>query len=681
MAIRQIFPAVALLCCSLFFQLMSAAAGEPPQYCLWYEPDLVVAVDSPELLEQASGWPFSTLAVTAAWDKLPLLSAFDRTRLLTALKKHGLADLRYFVVPDLDRMLNLEALAYARTKSDAATFLASAGIAATASDDSRFSLPDGSELFGKTSDGFVFFSTDRKLLENFSKPGKATAESWPAALNEFLARRHDRLDLWLPTKRLFGYAGLKTGFPLTQRFLETGLSQPRYATLSLQPLPGATRLSCFLPWEHDAPPSPAPTSHPALRELCLRRNGSCFSVNRDVLASLPGGDKTAWNLILSCVDFFAPGAKEEYNLTFDALRMLTGLHPGAHLLSSLRGEITLALLPEKKKFSWTAVGLYRDGRKLSHDLALSLAWAQFISGKKKHPLRVTKISPAKTESCWQVASADEKTICMIGLTADKIIAASDSETFSETLAVLGKPTETPHRLLAWSLSLPQEIMSKNLSHFFDGETPGLLQFLLLNAARDRCRGELRCEDGGFTLETEGMTTPLPEMCGALFLGKQLTPAEDNSRVETAAANLRLFLDAQQVYRHLNLGLLNGGGKGYAPGLGALVRGKGEKDSNLSDYFSALYPLPRADYTFAELVEYLASGEKSVGGYSYRQPLGRDGAELDYSRHLALIAWPDEPDRYPALLIDEKGAIYRRAASGEIQPLPATLPGGGWTPLE
>jgi hypothetical protein len=463
----------------------------------------------------------------------------------------------------------------------------------------------------------------------------------------------------------------------------------------------AVRLGVPLPDPAPVPAAKAPAARLPLAEAFPPEAGAVMRIGRwavgaETAHDLAGG-KTLYDAVLGLVRIGGTSAAESTRSTLAALRQLTGLHPRA-LTACLGDGLAWGAWRESDGAArWAAVAEVRTPHALRRRLARLLAWAAFLGREEGTPLAVRALEADGALWAREVRPEGAGAVAVI---------------LDEGVLTIGGDAETVRRVRGAARSLRPAPGGTDWLHLRLRPGPALLAEW---AERDPAVGlllgllqpeEVRLgrEGGELYLEARGGTAPtlllahlwrLPSRLAALH---RRTPSE--ALAAAAESRLRLFLEAQQIYRGLKLAAVNGRTGPFAPTLGALVTDRAEDGRPLAEMYNRLYDVAIRDpngyeLPFATVLRALDEGD-SIGGYRYRSlvrdpeaaaggaggDVGRGEANAAEGWTCAILALPVEAARAPALCILDDGRVFEHPAPETTDAGPPTLPAdplrAGWT---
>lgn len=397
------------------------------------------------------------------------------------------------------------------------------------------------------------------------------------------------------------------------------------------------------------------------------------------------GAHGVWDAFVAAGMILADEETAQFAGNMDALRMLTGLHPGRHLLDRLgeRGAFGL-WRAANDQLTWAAIvdtaGPEQAG-KLAEAIHLGLSWGAYFASKNQHTLEVSPVEHTNALLAVDVRDVALGARATVLLTESHLVIARNPETAALIASRLGalEPRPVGRNWVEWSIR-PSPVQRETLAAGIAStvmkppredesftETAARAAVLgLLQQLIDNETGSLGYAGGEITLATHGTAPPLTAGAFGMQASETLagSPARHKTRnAQVCSAILRTILSMQQSYRHLELGAFNGQGTGkrFAPTLTLLVNGRSESRHSLTRLWDKLYPpAEETEYSFVYILRGIARG---AGAYGYRFETPPD---LDLSREWKLLARPMRPRTDPVLMIDQTGQIrWKLSSRGDV----------------
>lgn len=398
-----------------------------------------------------------------------------------------------------------------------------------------------------------------------------------------------------------------------------------------------------------------------------------------------------WGSILTTMAFFDPSFAWEVRYEMQGLRMLTGLHPHP-FLSELQGKALLLFHEHREasmpRYCWAVAMELRSPEKVVTFLRRATAWYRFFQPDSV----ATSFSPlpqgfeGAIDGIKIQRGEDEELLIAVG--PNRLVIGNEEriaqQIFQHDLSSI-YPSSSCHPVLCWRAS---SALAEILRSAPSLPPSSLMLSILSSTLRGEEKGFLTWRGGDVNLYLEGESVPLMVLLGGMgiasWVEQHLSPRRiaDPNRAE---ALLRTLLEAEEIYRMLELGPLNGYPPGYASPLRRLVEDRNEKGEPLERMFARRFDLAelacKEGYVlFAEAVRHLSNGG-ALYGYRFYEPRSQGGTRWDPSTTWALLALPTDAEDAPALWIDNSGTVYERTFREEerdtLLDLPLSPSEAGW----
>ncbi len=650
------------------------AADEPAQkysYSLWYAPLVVLQAGSPAALSKLTAHPLYLPALQATvshWGRLPVLRRFTPDRLFAVLQQRNATAITCVLLPPLPPQ---HGILFCRvpgldSRKEQLRFLRGTGARNPATVPCAYR------------DGVFYVASSRTLLADYLGTGDRRSplpgSAWPGSLNEMLARPCSGLRAWFNLPWLVNLVSQVSGYPLDSRLDFSNTKIPPAAILDLSLSRKETAWKLFIPRVSGRKPAssagksssgriPVVNALPARMEARLSLS---LGELRLVSHGLP-----LWSACADLARLFEPDAVSVVEQTAGSFQLLTGLHFDRGFLRLLGDECAMGtwLAPGGHR-CWAFVAEVGDCGELQRSLERAIGWSEFFARKDGRPLTVTRLnlSSERPNELMAVSLHGHGVRLCLFLDSRYLVVAKtrpDLEMVVHKLTAL-KPGTGNGAPLCWRLS-PQPLTLSRLQQSLG--TLGQFAWLLQPE-----QGSLRVDGAGFTLGLRGPTSPLYLVAAGAWLARECNGLFVRDNADDAVGWLRIFLEAEQTYRYLELARLNGRESGYTSRLEELVTGKGEDGAPLAGMFNRIYDFSSQGFTFAQMARV-----RAVPGYVFRVVRSVGGKPLDPRRSWLLMAIPRSPQSDPALLIDQDGNLYKRRVNeselGGLLDLPEEL--AGW----
>ncbi len=662
---RRVLPTLLIGLLLLVAAANAARTAEPERdrYPLWYPPLAVLRSSSAHDLADLGRFPAVFFARTAAyndWNQIPLLGTVDGRTLLAALAAEEATDLQYLLLPPASSPgAVLRARVPGLTSREAReAFLERAGAA------------DPARVPCRTVDGELVIASNERLLETFTGSAEGRAPlpgaAWPAMLDAALHAPARTLTGWIHLRWALDVAGTLTGFSLSERLLLGGVDVPPALVFSAVTREDTLDLQLGVPLSPDratqgaaaaaVPLGPLAAALPDAAELAVHLHLDSLRATAE--------DRPLWEALIALLNVPLPETAYNIEQTTRGFRLLTGLHPQHSLLDGLGTGLALGLWTGPDGTSdWVVVADVTDAARIEQTLRRGLAWGRFFA--EEHGARFQVRDLASQQVCFAREIAVGETRFAVRLGARHLLVARRTPTLAavqERLTGTAAAAPPAPAGLAWRLRLSDA----TAGHLDSGALSALMALVLHTET-----GRLHVDAEEIALTARGPTAPLSLALLGGALGRHLEGALLPDPADNAEAWLRLFLAAQQTFRHLSLGTLTETGPGFAPRLTDLVR-----TERLERFYNRLYDFSDQGFTFAQVAR---AGR--IAGYTLRIAQSRGGTPLDGSAEWILLAEPHDPHACPALLIDQDGRVLARRLSPAHTPsladLPADLTEAGW----
>ncbi len=661
-----------------------------PRYPLPYPPLLAVRASDVETLETLGGYPHLERLLASEggdfWSSLPLLQAFEPERFFRTLRKHGARELTYIALPPATSPGFLFR-ARLDTPANPAALLAEAG------------LREGSGIVARMEGPVLVVAADAEVLRRWGElpEGPVGGLDWRPSLLAVLGDAPEEgLEIWMDAPWLAGVLAYETGFDLRANLLASGTPIPPALIMRVRPEGESLRLRAEIPLpmgEVSSTATPPPPRMPlagafppdADAVLRIDRWAFCGQGARDLT-----GGRTYYDTVLDLLRIAGSGTAETSRAGLEALRQLTGLHPRA--LTRLLGNALAAGVwrDAAGEARWGILAVVSDADRLRPRLLRAVSWAVFLGGAEKARVGVGALEAP--EALWGRTITLGDSASLAGLLGEDLLVVADSaETarslWNATRALSPRAPEEDWVRLRLRPGRDLAAAANRLGPEY-GLVLGMLQPEEIRLGRDA---------ETLFLEARGPTAPTLLLAQLWLLPGRTAALAGRPPAEALAADaenrLRLFLEAQQIYRGLRLAAVNGRPGPYAPTLDALVTDRAEDGTPLARMYNRIYDVAIRDplgyeVDFATVLRALAGGS-AIGGYRF-QSVAPDpasggegeGGESDGEWRWGLLALPVEAGRAPALCILDDGRLFERTpGAGEevaVPLLPKDPAAAGWS---
>lgn len=604
------------------------------------------------------------------WRHISFLAPFSPTAFCQALDDAQASDLHLFVLPPA-RPPWQGALLARTTASGAEKFMTKLGISAS-------SMAVAAKVSCVYANGWLCLTSPATSDEPWlrgSAPMWLRNEKWRQALENFLGHPPQGAACWLDgawaLEAIAYFCDMES--PLGLRLQTAGLSKPAAFSLQIQRQGDGSR------WRLTAGDSGLPPQNSdGAAPLNAAADIAAYLHLEPIIRRMAGAtERSAWPAFLRIIAITDPVAASNIEAQSDALCMLTGCHP-RDLFAMLKPAVWLTVqAAERGEVEWAAICEANSSDRLRRWLRRAMAWAAFLGEKT----RGWTAEEVPGQAVWS-GKISRPFRAVFRLDARHlIIANTERRAEAAAAAVIAWPTPPAETVLAWQMRWPSALRVSL--------APSLGGLGFLTQWLEQESGMLTLADRALCLVSSGKSAPL-SLIALAVAGVQAFDKEDAEA--QAIAWMRLILAAQQAYRHLDLGVFNGGSGGYADDLAMLVDGKGEKDAPLAEMYDRIFSsstsagaIAEETLSFSTVIRALARFEREGGyfcGYRFFQPKRRRGRPLDFTREWFIMAWPWQTDSQPALLLDQDGRLYRRRVLVGEEPaaaavLPDNLNAAGW----
>lgn len=549
-------------------------------------------------------------------------------------------------------------------------------------------------LLGWSRGSRVYLTSDPEAAASSIGPRPATPSPsiWRYALEGPIAGAEDAVGCWVNLP--FLVSGLERVDALGSARAQLSLAVdglhaaaipiPQALTLSLTPRAKSLALAADLPLTRmhvsrnaEASATPLLAIHPgdALpAEAQLRVDWQRTAVTPEGMRHDLFGDRSAWEALLA---FGAIADSRTTGITearLNALRLLTGFHPGRDLLDTFGDRAAFAMWPERGRTSWCFIAempASGAGGLAEPLLQRALAWGSFFAAEAGAPLESTRSRNGTNPDLWSgTAHSEDLGVRLAWQRSEQhFILAREEKTVAQVAEALGTLTPRPvgpdwfhwrsHLPLARRSDFAGKVVQTLIKPPKEGDTFGdsaervALQGVMLRLLSSET-GSFGPTRTGLGLRAEGVTPPLAFGASIAMAVRSVVGETPRHRTENAvvtASMLRTLMEMQQVFRHMGLGEFNGQppGRHFAPSLGVLVTGRNEAGRSLLPLWEKQYPSAEDDpYPFTAILAGIARGA-SAYGYRYQCCDPQDA-------HWALFAVP-QYFRDPALAMDATGALW------------------------
>ncbi|MBN2713442.1 MAG: hypothetical protein JXR97_13565 [Planctomycetes bacterium] len=728
---------VALFLC-LLYAGQAAASDSAYPYRFAYPPMAAIKIPSRAILKECGKIPYVEMAsqyvgdgdISEGLKPFGGFAKFDASVIAAGFDKIGARNISVFILPpntppinalaacslDMDvsgaKLMEIFSPNETKSKWAAAGIIAGLNVYELMTD----GMPSACMAAGS---GRFILATGKPVVNEYltgtgrDKYGRDA--QWRPELEKFLAGNDSSIGLWLNARRVLNIAQsfapleIKSGLlDFEEQLKDRGLSFPVSLSLQLSPYMPDRSLAIDIPFGEGPGEFLVKSTAKAVNPAdAFPENADFVSYfSRDALLKIPeigdGGASTPaqsetgirdalgggglWDNLIEATRVIHKDTGENYYLLMDALRLLTGVHPGNDMLDCFGRRVAFGMWKKDgaPRPAWAAVVEVGDAEKLRDSLVRSLAWKKYFARKSGALLDDADMGMPSALFARQIVCEKDGLRFAAYLDSKFMILSRERETVELMLKRLATltPREVDPYWIAWSVNPSPEVGAILSNAAFDAFASGkgrkdILKRMLVTSVLQQLslpeKATLSLDGNTLRLKFVGEDAPFT---AAVLYGGAADLFSDNGEDAHRTANasaamryLRMFLSAQGLYRTLGLGAYNGApAKSYAPNFSALVGGKGEGGAPLSEFFNRQFFFDPAifEFTFTDLMRYLDRGD-SYGYYRFYNLTGKDAGSVKSG--LVLAAFPNYPARDPILAITGDGKMLWRMVSRKALSLP------------